>query len=48
MKFLSTFASINDTQKKNCKHVLKFMIFGWQVLTFISPNLFSFTEFKKI
>jgi hypothetical protein len=41
MKFLSIFASINDSyEKKNGNHVLKFMICGTQGLTFISANWF--------
>jgi hypothetical protein len=41
MRLLSMFASINDIyEKKNGNHVLKFMICGWQGLTFILTNRF--------
>jgi hypothetical protein len=44
MKFLSMFVSINDTyEMKSGNHVFKFMICGWQGLTFILANWFSCT-----
>jgi hypothetical protein len=44
MKLLSIFASIDDIyEKKSGNHVLKFMICGWQGLTFISANRFLCT-----
>ncbi len=38
---LSRFGSISDKYEKNGSHVLNFMIYGQQGLTFISTNWFS-------